>query len=83
MVFFEGRKDADDEVFGDGVDVGEVLLGLAEREDGALKHGVGVVEGVGVLDEGVLGGGDGCVSERDALAEGGNSERDDAFGEVV
>lgn len=67
MVFFELCKDTDDEVFGDGVDVREVLLGFAEGEDGALEHGVGVVEGVGVFDEGVLCGGDSGISERDAL----------------
>lgn len=68
VVFFELGEDADDEVFGDGVDVGEVVLGFAEGEDGALEHGVGVMEDIGVFDEGVLGGGDGGVSERDALA---------------
>ena len=44
---------------------------------------MGVVEGVGVVDEGVLGGGDGGVSEGDALSYGGVSECDDSFGEFV
>lgn len=68
VVFFELGEDADDEVFRDGVDVGEVVLGLAEGEDGAFEHGVGVMECVGVFDEGVFGGGDGGITERDALS---------------
>lgn len=83
MVFFEVSEDADDEVFGDWVDVGKALLCFAEGEDRALEHRVGVVEGVSVVDEGVLSGGDGRVSEGDALSYGGMSERDDAFGEFV
>ena len=63
MVFFEVGEDADDEVFGDWVDVREVVLGFAEGEDRAFEHGVGEVEDIGVFDEGVFGGGDGGVSE--------------------
>ena len=83
VVFFEVSEDADDEVLGDWVDVGKVLLCFAEGEDRAFEHRVGVVEGVGVFDEGVFGGGDGGVSEGDALSYGGVSQGDDAFGEFV
>lgn len=83
VVFFEVSEDADDEVLGDWVDVGKVLLCFAEGEDRAFEHRVGVVEGVGVFDEGVFGGGDGGLAERDSLSYGGVSQGDDAFGEFV